>query len=53
MNTVTSSTHIEDIQQNYTTDIDINNDAKDDIIMYNENSIFVKYADQKDEYLSQ
>jgi len=52
VNTVISTQQIDDIQQNYTTDVDINNDDNADIIMYNANSIFIKYAKQEDEYLS-
>jgi len=52
VNTVISTQQIEDIQQNYTTDVDINNDDITDIIMYNAHSIFIKYAKQEDEHLS-
>lgn len=52
VNTVISATQIEDIQQRYTTDMDINNDGNDDIIMYDENNVFIKYAEQETEHFS-
>ena len=53
VNTVVSTDQIQNVQQNYTTDVDLNNDKKSDILMYDSNAIYVKYAQQESEHLSQ
>lgn len=52
-NTVTSKTHIANVEKKYITDQDLNNDTLNDILMYDDTSIYIKYADQEDEHLSQ
>jgi hypothetical protein len=53
INTVVNTDQVQNVQQNYTTTTDLNNDNKSDILMYDSNAIYVKYAQQKSEYLSQ
>ena len=53
VNTVSSSDQIQNVKQTYTTDIDLNNDKLPDILMYDSNSIYVKYAKQESEHFSQ
>jgi len=53
VNTVTSMQQVQKVQKSYTTDIDLNNDHLDDVLMYDSNSIYVKYAKQESEHLSQ
>jgi len=52
VNTVTSSEQVLNVQQTYTTDIDLNNDKFSDILMYDANTIYVKYAKQDSEHFS-
>lgn len=53
VNTVSSTVQIQSIQQRYTTDIDLNNDKLPDILMYDDNNIYIKYAQQESENFSQ
>ena len=53
VNTVSSVPHIQNVQQTYTTKIDLNNDTFKDILMYDTHTIYVKYAKQESEHLSQ
>ena len=48
VNTVTSTEHIEAVQDEYQV-FDINNDKNDDILMTTDNAIYVKYGKQKSE----
>lgn len=52
VNTVTSPEHVTQVKKTYTTDTDLNNDGKKDILMYDTNTIYIKYAQQNDESLS-
>lgn len=52
VNTVVSSEQSQKVQQTYTTNIDLNNDKFSDILMYDSNAIYVKYAKQESESLS-
>lgn len=51
VNTVVATDQIEKVKQTYIT-TDLNNDGKDDIFMYDANSIYIKYAKQETENLS-
>lgn len=53
VNTVASPKQIEEVKDKYVTDLDLNNDKKNDIYMYNANSIKIKYAAQESEHFSQ
>ncbi|MEI6775073.1 MAG: hypothetical protein WCL18_10300 [bacterium] len=53
VNTVSSSQQVQNVQQTYTTNIDLNNDTFADILMYDSNAIYVKYAKQESEHFSQ
>lgn len=52
VNTVTSTEQVQNVQQTYTTNIDLNNDKSADILMYDSNTIYIKYAKQQSESLS-
>jgi len=52
VNTMTSSEQIQNVQKTYTTNIDLNNDKVKDILMYDTNSIYIKYAKQETEHFS-
>jgi len=52
VSTVTSSEQVQKVQKTYTTDIDLNNDKLSDILMYDSNTIYVKYAQQESEHFS-
>jgi len=52
VNTVNSSEQVQGVQQTYTTNIDLNNDKLSDILMYDANNIYIKYAKQETESLS-
>jgi hypothetical protein len=52
INTVISTEHIESVKDSYTTQIDLNNDGKEDIFMHDSNTLYIKYADQENEHLS-
>ena len=52
VNTVSSNDQVQNVQKSYTTDIDLNNDKLSDILMYDANSIYVKYAKQESESFS-
>jgi hypothetical protein len=53
VNTVVSSQQIQNVEKTYTTNIDLNNDTLSDIMMYDSNTIYVKYAKQDAVHLSQ
>jgi hypothetical protein len=53
INTISSSEQIQKVQETYTTRSDLNNDKLSDILMYDSNAIYVKYAQQETEYLSE
>ena len=53
VNTVNASQQLQNIQQTYTTNTDLNNDTFADILMYDSNAIYVKYAKQESEHFSQ
>ncbi|MEI6118594.1 MAG: hypothetical protein WCP92_05210 [bacterium] len=53
VNTVVSSQQIQNVEKTYTTDTDFNNDKLSDIMMYDANAIYVKYAKQDAVHLSQ
>lgn len=50
VNTLASTEHINNVNKTYTTTYDLNNDSKADIMMYDSNSIYIKYADQEDHH---
>jgi hypothetical protein len=50
INTVISSQQSEKTQDTYINNIDINNDKKEDIIMYDTHNIYIKYAKQENEH---
>ena len=52
INTVASTNHINNVQKTYTTQYDLNNDSEADILMYDTNSIYIKYADQQDTHMT-
>ncbi|MEI8009099.1 MAG: hypothetical protein WCI00_07115 [bacterium] len=52
VNTVSSSVQLQGVQQTYTTNTDLNNDKLPDILMYDANSIYIKYAKQTSENFS-
>ena len=52
VNTVSSSVQLQGVQQTYTTNTDLNNDKLPDILMYDANSIYIKYAKQESENFS-
>ncbi|MEI6672331.1 MAG: hypothetical protein WCL02_02995 [bacterium] len=52
VNTIISTEQIQNVQQTYTTNIDLNNDKLADILMYDSNTIYIKYAKQQSESLS-
>ena len=52
VNTVISSEQTQKVQQTYTTKTDLNNDKFSDILMYDSNTIYVKYAKQESEHFS-
>jgi len=52
INTVSSVLQSQNVQKTYTTDIDLNNDKLSDILMYDANSIYVKYAKQESKHFS-
>jgi hypothetical protein len=52
VNTVSSAQHVQNVQQSYTTNTDLNNDTFSDILMYDSNTIYVKYAQQQSENFS-
>lgn len=52
VNTMVSSEQIQKVQQTYTTNNDLNNDKIEDILMYDANSIYIKYAKQEAEHFS-
>lgn len=47
-----SSEQIQNVQQTYTTKSDLNNDKVADILMYDSNAIYIKYAKQESEHFS-
>jgi hypothetical protein len=51
VNVVNNATLIAQVGKNYRS-IDMNNDKKDDMLMRDQNTIYVKYANQNNEYLS-
>ena len=53
VNTVVSAEQVDKVETTYTTDIDLNNDTLSDIMMYDSNTIYVKYAQQESEYFSE
>ena len=52
INTVISTQQSESVKKTYTTNIDLNNDGKEDIFMYDSNTLYIKYADQENENFS-
>ncbi len=52
VSTVVSSDHVQKVQETYTTNIDLNNDKLSDILMYDSNTIYIKYAHQETEHFS-
>ncbi len=52
INTIISTPQLEQVQKTYTTNYDLNNDKKSDILMYDTNTIYVKYANQETEHFS-
>jgi hypothetical protein len=52
INTVVSTQQIENIGKHYRTDIDINNDKNNDILMYDNKTVYIKYAEQEQEHFS-
>lgn len=52
VNTIVSSEQIQNVQKTYTTNNDLNNDKVTDILMYDANSIYIKYAKQETEHFS-
>ncbi|MCX6825442.1 MAG: VCBS repeat-containing protein [candidate division SR1 bacterium] len=52
INTVTSVEQSQNVQKTYMTDFDLNNDKLHDILMYDANSIYIKYAKQELEHFS-
>ncbi len=52
INTVVSTQQIENIGKQYRTDIDINNDNNNDILMYDNKTVYIKYAEQEQEHFS-
>jgi hypothetical protein len=53
VNTVASAKQIDNVQQQYRIDTDFNNDNKDDILLWDANNVFMKYADQETEHFSE
>lgn len=53
VNTVSATEQAQNVQQRYTTNTDLNNDKLSDILMYDANSIYIKYAKQELEHFSQ
>jgi len=51
INIVSSATQIEQIGNKYQ-NLDINNDGKDDMLMYDTDTIYIKYGQQKDTHLT-
>jgi hypothetical protein len=52
VNTVTSTKHIEEVQDDYQI-LDINNDESEDILMVTDNAIYIKYGKQNSESRSE
>ncbi len=52
-NTVSSTKLTEKVEEKYQTDTDLNNDSLPDILMYDGNSIYIKYAKQESENFTQ
>ena len=52
INTMTSAEQIEKVKTTYTTNLDLNNDKLSDILMYDSNTIYIKYAQQESEHFS-
>ncbi|MEI7918862.1 MAG: hypothetical protein WCH65_01245 [bacterium] len=52
INTITSTTQSQKVEKTYTTNIDLNNDSTNDILLYDNNSIYIKYGKQETEQLS-
>ena len=52
VNTVASTTQVANVQKTYTTDTDLNNDRKNDILQWDTKAIYIKYAQQDSEHLS-
>jgi hypothetical protein len=50
---MTSAEQIGKVKTTYTTNIDLNNDELSDILMYDSNTIYIKYAQQESEYFSE
>jgi len=53
VNTMTSTEQIAKVKTTYTTDLDLNNDELSDILMYDSNTIYIKYAQQESEHFSE
>jgi len=52
VNTIASASQIAKVQETYTTDTDLNNDGNNDIMQWDTNAIYVKYAQQDSIYRS-
>ena len=52
VNTMTSAEQIQKVKTTYTTNLDLNNDKLSDILMYDSNTIYIKYAQQESEHFS-
>ena len=53
INTLVSTQQTQQVQNKYSTNIDLNNDQNPDILMYDTNTIYIKYANQQTQQLSE